>query len=145
MACLERDPAARFDRLDTLDPMECPEHHQTATGVCMRCGRALCPACGGEAGAGRRACGEACARVLDQHDQAFALLTRQTLQTAQASAVFSGLCSLLSLAGAAGAWFYLPVPFLVWFCAGCGLVFMATAIWQARIARRQAGPASGGR
>ncbi len=94
---------------------------------------------------GRRACGEACARVLDQHDQAFALLTRQTQQTAQASAVFSGLCSLLSLAGAAGAWFYLPVPFLVWFCAGCGLVFMATAIWQARIARRQAGPASGGR
>ncbi len=68
-----------------------------------------------------------------------ALILQKSVQSARASAFYSYLCGALSLAGAAGAWFYLPVPFLVWFTAGCSLVFFASGIWYGRIAKKQIG------
>ena len=47
------------------------------------------------------------------------LILHKSLQSARASALYSYLCGGLSAAGAIGAWFYLPSPFLIWFCAGC--------------------------
>ena len=50
--------------------------------------------------------------------------------------VYYLLCGLLSLAGAVGAYFYLRVPFLIWFCAGCGFVFLASGIWSLLAGRK---------
>jgi hypothetical protein len=72
-------------------------------------------------------------------DQAMELILQKSVQSARASAFYSYLCGGLSLAGAVGAWFYLPVPFLVWFTAGCSLVFVASGFWYSRIARKQIG------
>jgi hypothetical protein len=68
-----------------------------------------------------------------------ALILQKSVQSARASAFYSYLCGGLSLAGAVGAWFYLPVPFLICFTAGCSLVFIASGVWYARIAKKQIG------
>lgn len=120
--------------------MKCAPHGREAHGVCMHCGRAVCPECA-PAGAGARlACSAACARALEQASLAMGLLVEKSLATARASAFYSYLCGGLSLAGAVGAWFYLPVPFLIWFTAGCGAVFLASGVWYTRIARRNPRP-----
>ncbi len=82
-------------------------------------------------------CSAACDAALTQNDKALQLILSKSLQSARASAFYSYLCGGLSAAGAVGAWFYLPVPFLVWFTAGCSLVFIASGIWYGRIARKQ--------
>ena len=68
------------------------------------------------------------------------LILQKSVQSARASAFYSFLCGGLSAAGAAGAAFYLPVPFLVWFCGGCSVVFIASGVWYGRIAGRDRPP-----
>ena len=87
----------------------------------------------------RMVCSENCAKSLTRADKAMELILQKSVQSARASAFYSYLCGGLSLAGAVGAWFYLPVPFLVWFTFGCSLVFIASGIWYGRIARKQIG------
>ena len=82
-------------------------------------------------------CSDHCAAALTRADKAMALILQKSLQSAQASAFYSYLCGGLSAAGAVGAYFYLPVPFLVWFTAGCSLVFIAAGVWYGRIAKKQ--------
>jgi hypothetical protein len=65
------------------------------------------------------------------------LLLQKNLQNSRASAFYSFLCGGLSAAGAVGAAYYLPVPFLIWFCAGCSVVFTASGAWYAIIAKKQ--------
>ena len=117
--------------------MKCAVHKAEAIAVCIYCGRALCAECVQPAATQRMICSENCAAALTRADQAMAAILRKSLQSARASAFYSYLCGGLSAGGAAGAWFYLPVPFLVWFCAGCSLVFIASGIWFGRIARNQ--------
>ncbi len=76
-------------------------------------------------------------KSLTRADRAMDLILQKSLQSARASAFYSYLCGGLSAAGAVGAWSYLPLPFLVWFTAGCSLVFLASGIWYGRIARQQ--------
>lgn len=120
--------------------MKCAIHQTEATGVCVYCGRAMCPECARPAGTRRHVCSDECAAALARAEQGMELLLQKSLQTARASAVYSYLCGGLSAAGAAGAWFYLPVPFLIWFTAGCSVVFIASGIWYSGIARRQNQP-----
>jgi hypothetical protein len=82
-------------------------------------------------------CSTACDAALTKNDKAMQLILQKSLQSARASAFYSFLCGGLSAAGAVGAYFYLPVPFLVWFTAGCSVVFIASGIWYGRIARKQ--------
>jgi len=82
-------------------------------------------------------CSDHCAAALTRADQAMELILHKSLQSARASAFYSYLCGGLSAAGAIGAWFYLPSPFLVWFCAGCSLVFFASGVWYNWIARKK--------
>jgi len=117
--------------------MKCAAHQAEAIGVCTYCGRALCPDCAKTAATPRLVCSDTCAAALTRTDQTIALLLQKSLQSAQSSAFYSYLCGGLSAAGAVGAYFYLPVPFLVWFTAGCSVVFTASGIWYGRIARRQ--------
>ena len=116
--------------------MKCPAHRAEAIGVCVYCGRALCAECAKPALTQRLVCSETCATALAHRDHALELLLQTSRQSARASAFYSYLCGGLSAAGAVGAWFYLPVPFLVWFTAGCSFVFLASGIWYGRIARK---------
>lgn len=65
------------------------------------------------------------------------LILQKSELSARASALYSYLCGGLSAAGAVGAGFYLPVPFLIWFTAGCSVVFIASGVWFGRIAKKQ--------
>jgi hypothetical protein len=117
--------------------MKCAAHQAEAVAVCAYCGRALCPDCAKPDAAQRFTCSSHCADALARADAAMELILQKSLQSAQASAFYSYLCGGLSAAGAVGAWFYLPVPFLVWFTAGCSAVFIASGIWYGRIAKKQ--------
>jgi hypothetical protein len=117
--------------------MKCSKHNSEAVAICAYCGRALCADCIQPSPTQRMVCSDDCADALARDDQALQLLLQKSLQSARASAFYSYLCGGLSAAGAVGAWFYLPVPFLVWFTAGCSVVFIASGIWYGRIARKQ--------
>lgn len=81
-------------------------------------------------------CSESCDAALTRGDKAMDMILQKSLQSARASAFYSYLCAVLSAAGAVGAYFYLPVPFLMWFTAGCSVVFIASGVWYSRIACR---------
>ena len=117
--------------------MKCAAHQSEAIAVCVYCGRALCADCVKPSTAQRMVCSEQCSTALARADKAMALILQKSLQSAQASAFYSYLCGGLSAAGAIGAWYYMPVPFLIWFTAGCSAVFIASGIWYGRIARKQ--------
>jgi hypothetical protein len=119
--------------------MKCSPHQAEAVAVCVYCGRALCADCAKPSSTRRQVCSDECATALTRSDKALELILQKSLQSARASAFYSYLCGGLSAAGAVGAYFYLPVPFLVWFTAGCSLVFIASGIWYGRIARKNSG------
>lgn len=117
--------------------MKCAAHNSEAVAVCAYCGRALCADCAKPSATQRMVCSDHCAAALTRTDQALELILQKSLQSARASAFYSYLCGGLSAAGAVGAYFYLPVPFLIWFTAGCSVVFIASGIWYGRIAKKQ--------
>ena len=117
--------------------MKCSAHHAEAVAVCAYCGRALCADCASPAAAGRMTCSENCAASLTRNEQALLTLLHKHVQSTRVNAVFYLLCGALSAAGAVGAWFYLPSPFLIWFCAGCSFVFFASGIWPLLLAKKQ--------
>ena len=117
--------------------MKCATHQSEAVGVCVYCGRAMCAECGKFSNAQRFVCSNQCSEALARADQAVDLLLQKSLQSARASAFYSYLCGGLSVAGTVGAWFYMHVPFLIWFTAGCSAVFILSGIWYSRIARKQ--------
>jgi hypothetical protein len=117
--------------------MKCLPHQIEAVAVCAYCGRALCADCAKNSETKRMICSDACGAALTRNDTALQQVLQKSLQSARASAFYSFLCGGLSAAGAVGAHFYLPVPFLVWFTAGCSLVFIASGIWYGRIAGKQ--------
>jgi hypothetical protein len=117
--------------------MKCLTHNTEAVGICAHCGRALCADCARPGATKRMTCSDNCAAALARNDKALQLILQKSLQSARASAFYSYLCSGLSLAAAAGAHFYLPSPFLIWFTAGCGGVFIASGIWFGQIAKKQ--------
>lgn len=117
--------------------MKCIAHHAEAVAVCAYCGRALCADCIKASTTQRMICSDVCATALANSDKAMQLILQKSLQSARASALYCYLCAALSAAGAVGAWFFLPVPFLVWFTAGCSVIFIASGIWYGRIAKKQ--------
>ena len=82
-------------------------------------------------------CSDNCAAALTRDDKAMQLILQKSEQNARASALYSYLCGGLSAAAAIGAKFYLPSPFLIWFTAGCSVVFIASGIRYGKIARKQ--------
>jgi hypothetical protein len=119
--------------------MKCLKHNAEAVGICVWCGRALCADCAKPSAIERMTCSDNCAAALARNDKALQLILQKSLQSARASAFYSFLCGGLSLAAAVGAKFYLPSPFLVWFTAGCSVVFIVSGIWYGRIAKKQIG------
>ena len=117
--------------------MKCATHQNEAVAICAHCGRALCADCAKNSAPQRMTCSPACAAALAQNELALQTLLQKNVQGARINAVFYLLCGILSLAGAVGAWFYLPSPFLIWFCAGCGFVFVLAGAWQWSLLTKQ--------
>jgi hypothetical protein len=117
--------------------MKCAGHKAEAIAICIYCGRALCADCAKHSAMPRMVCSDACAKALMQNDKAIQLLLQKSAQSAQASAFYCYLCGGLSLAAAIGAYFVLPLPFLIFFTAGCGVVFIISGIWYGRMAGKQ--------
>jgi hypothetical protein len=117
--------------------VKCAGHDSEAVAICAYCGRALCTDCAKPGATKRMVCSTACDAALTKNDKAMQMILLKSFQSARASAFYSFLCGGLSAAGAVGAYFYLPVPFLVWFTAGCSVVFIASGIWYGRMARKQ--------
>ncbi|MDR3457241.1 MAG: hypothetical protein P4N60_07335 [Verrucomicrobiae bacterium] len=117
--------------------MKCSAHQAEAVAICAYCGRALCPDCAKPAASPRLTCSADCAAALMRNDQALQILLQKHVQGARINAIFYLLCGALSVAGAVGAYYYLPSPFLIWFCAGCGFVFLASGLWQWLAARKK--------
>jgi hypothetical protein len=118
-------------------PMKCAAHNSEAIAVCAYCGRAVCADCAKPSATQRMVCSDSCAASLARDDKAMQLILQKSLQSAQASAFYCYLCGGLSAAGAIGAKFYLPSPFLIYFTGGCSLVFIASGIWYGKIAKKQ--------
>jgi predicted nucleic acid-binding Zn ribbon protein len=116
--------------------MKCAAHNAEAVAVCVWCGRALCNVCAKPSASKRMVCSDDCAAALAREARALDLVLQKSRQNTQASALYSYLCGALSAGGAIGAYFYLQVPFLIWFCAGCAVVFAASGTWYAWIARK---------
>src|SRR5580698_11080982 len=107
--------------------MKCAAHSSEAIAVCAWCGRAVCNICGKPSSSsndGRMVCSDNCAAALTRETKATDLILQKSRQNALSSAFYFFLCGFLLAAGAVGAWFYLPSPFLIWFCAGSAIVFM---------------------
>lgn len=119
--------------------MKCAVHNSEAIGICAYCGRALCTDCAKPSATERMTCSDKCTVALTRNDKALQSILQKSLQSARASAFYSYLCGGLSVAAAVGAKFYLPSPFLIWFTAGCGVVFIASGFWYGRIAKKQTG------
>jgi hypothetical protein len=117
--------------------MKCAAHNSDAVAVCAWCGRALCTVCAKPSASQRLVCSDQCGGAVARQEQAMEMVLQKSLQSARASAFYCYLCGGLSLAAALGAWFYMPVPFLIAFTGGCGVVFIASGWWYGRIARQQ--------
>lgn len=116
--------------------MKCQPHQAEAVAVCAYCGRALCVDCAKPTATQRMACSQHCADALARDGQALQTLLHKHVQGARINAIFYLLCGALSLAGAVGAYYYLPSPFLIWFCTGCGFVFLLAGGWSFLAARK---------
>ena len=117
--------------------MKCAAHQADALAVCAYCGKALCADCARTSETKRMVCSDHCAAALMKNDKALQQILSKSLQSARASAFYSFLCGGLSAAAAVGAHFYLDVPFLIWFTAGCSIVFIASGVWYGWVARKQ--------
>jgi hypothetical protein len=118
-------------------PVKCTRHQAEAIGICAYCGRAVCAGCAGPSETLRLVCSPECAAALSQNDQAVQSLLQKSVQNAQASAFYCYLCGGLSLGAAVAAHFVLPLPFLVYFAAASGVVFIVSGIWYGRTVRKQ--------
>jgi hypothetical protein len=116
--------------------MKCAKHQAEAIGICVYCGRALCAGCARPSGTPRLVCSDECAAALSRNDQVVQSLLQKSVQNAQASAFYCYLCGGLSLGAAVGAHFVLPLPFLIYFAAACGVVFVLSGIWYSWTARK---------
>jgi predicted nucleic acid-binding Zn ribbon protein len=116
--------------------MKCAAHNAEAFAVCVWCGKALCPDCANPSTSKRMVCSDDCAAALAREARALDLVLQKSRQNTQASALYYYLCGALCAGGAVGAYFYLQVPFLIWFCAGCAVVFAASGTWYLWIARK---------
>ena len=126
---------AHFQRVKSTT-MKCLTHQVEAVAVCAYCGRAVCADCAQPAASNQMTCSKNCAASLARNEQALLTLLQKHVQGARINAVFYLLCGALSAAGAVGAYYYLPSPFLIWFCAGCSGVFFASGIWPLWLGRK---------
>jgi hypothetical protein len=116
--------------------MKCPRHDVEAVGVCAYCGRAVCGQCANVSGAAPLTCQESCAAALTLREQALQSLLDKSVQSARANSVYYYLCGVLCVGATVAAWFWLPVPFLMWFIGSTAVALIISGAWFGRVARK---------
>lgn len=116
--------------------MKCTTHNVEAVAICSWCGKALCSVCAKPSPSQRMVCSDSCAAALDRQARAIDLVLQKSLQSTRANALYYFLCAALMAGGGLAAWRYLPSPFLIWFCFGAAVLFIASGFWYLRIARK---------
>jgi hypothetical protein len=86
----------------------------------------MCRECELGAGSGPLICSTGCAGSFSQQQNAIQLLVEYCNETRRASATYYFLSAALSAGGAVAAWFFLPIPFLIWFAGGGAVVLGIT-------------------
>jgi hypothetical protein len=116
--------------------VKCSRHELEAVGVCAYCGRAVCSQCANVSPGTRLVCLESCAAALARNDRSLEFLVEKSLQTARANSVNYYLCGILSAAATVAAWFWLPVPLLMWFLGASAVALIFSGVWLGRVARK---------
>jgi hypothetical protein len=96
----------------------------------------MCKQCADVAGTARLACDDGCAAALTRHDYALEVLLEKSLQSARANSVYYYLCGALCAGATVAAWYWLPVPFLMWFLGTTAVALIISGAWFGRVARR---------
>lgn len=114
--------------------MKCFKHETESVAVCAYCGRGMCASCASALtlAAPRLACSEECAKALARNDAVLQLLLQKSRQSARANSVYCYLCGALSAGAAVAAWFWLPVPMLMWFLAASAVALIISGAWFGR-------------
>ena len=114
--------------------MNCFKHQAEAVAICPWCGRAMCASCASSAAsAGRRlACSEECAKALAQSESALELLLQKSRQSARANSVYYYLCGGLSAGAAVASWYWVGIPFLMWFLGASAVALVISGFWFGR-------------
>lgn len=116
--------------------MNCFKHPAEAVGVCPWCGRGLCVTCASAAPstALRLACSEGCAQSLARNEGTLEMLLQKSRQSARANSIYYYLCGALSAGAAIASWYWLPIPFLMWFLAASSVALVISGVWFGRAA-----------
>jgi hypothetical protein len=114
--------------------MKCFKHDTEAVAVCPYCGRALCAPCASTvaSAAPRLACSEECAKALTRNERFLQLLLQKSWQSARANSVYCYLCGGLSAGATVAAWYWLPVPLLMWFLGASAVALIISGAWFGR-------------
>ena len=117
--------------------MKCFQHDAEAVAICPWCGRAQCAPCATAASsAGRRlACSTECAQALARDEGALEMLLQKSRQSARANSVYYYACGALSAGAAVASWYWLPIPFLMWFLGASSVALAISGVWFGRAAK----------
>jgi disulfide bond formation protein DsbB len=117
--------------------MKCFKHNAEAVAICPWCGRAMCAPCASAASSTglRLACSEECAQALARSEGALEMLLQKSRQSARANSVYYYLCGGLSAGAAVASWYWLPIPFLIWFLAASAVALAISGVWFGRAAK----------
>jgi hypothetical protein len=119
-------------------PVKCFKHDIQAVAVCPYCGRALCAPCAATTAtaAPRLACSEECAMALTRNERTLEMLLQKSRQSARANSVYCYLCGALSGGATFAAWYWMPVPLLMWLTGASAVVLIISGAWFGRGARK---------
>jgi len=84
----------------------------------------------------RLACSPECATALTRNERALEMLLQRSRQSARANAVYCYLCGILSAGATVAAWYWLPVPFLMWVTGASAVVLIISGVWFGRGAKK---------
>ncbi len=96
------------------------------------------PCASGPASAGKRfACSQKCAEGLARSEGALEMLLQKSRQSARANSVYYYLCGGLSAGAAIASWYWLPIPFLMWFLGASAIALVISGIWFGQAAKEK--------
>jgi hypothetical protein len=105
-----------------------------AIGICAYCGRALCRQCASASTSARLTCEGDCATSLTRNERSVEFLLEKSLQSARANSIYYYVFGAVSAGATVAAWFWLPVPLLMWFTGASAVALIFSGFWFGRIA-----------
>jgi disulfide bond formation protein DsbB len=81
------------------------------------------------------ACSTECAQALARDEGALEMLLQKSRQSARANSVYYYACGALSAGAAVASWYWLPIPFLMWFLGASSVALAISGVWFGRAAK----------